>query len=69
MDQYPFAGHHAHEIADTIRKVLGAGKSKPTMPLDKPGAVQGAELRLILEWADAYDRAHPPRLDSPGHHH
>jgi hypothetical protein len=59
MDAYPFGGHHAAEIGSAIREVLGTSGAKPTMPRDKPGAVQGPELQLILTWADAFDRAHP----------
>lgn len=58
MDNYPFGGHHAHEITAAVRKALGATGSAPTMPADNPGAVRGEELRLILEWADAHERAH-----------
>ncbi len=62
MDRYPFRGHHAAEAGATIRKVLGAdGKSKPTMPSDDKGAVAGDDLSKILAWADAFDRAHPPK--------
>jgi mono/diheme cytochrome c family protein len=57
MDSYPFGGHHSSEVATEIRKVLGVNGSKATMPRDKPGAVAGDELQLILEWADAFDRA------------
>lgn len=57
MDSYPFGGHHAGEIAAAIRKVLGAGGGKATMPADKPGVVQGEELALVLAWADAAERA------------
>ncbi len=76
MDGYPFGGHHAAEITATIREVLGATGSKPTMPRDKPGAVKGEDLRIILSWADAYDRAHasshteaPQKHDHDGHKH
>jgi hypothetical protein len=58
MTTYPFAGHHAHEVAAEVRKVLGVGGGEPTMPLDKPGAVKGDELALVVAWADAFDRAH-----------
>lgn len=58
MDQYPFGGHHASEIASSIREVLGAGGEEPTMPRDIPGAVQGEELALVLAWAEAFDSAH-----------
>jgi mono/diheme cytochrome c family protein len=58
MTTYPFGGHHAAEIAGQIRKSLGIDGSKPTMPFDKKGAVQGDELALIAAWADAFDAAH-----------
>ena len=62
MDDYPFGGHHAGEAATVIRKVLGVGgKAKATMPSDDPGAVAGDELAKVLAWADAFDRAHPPK--------
>ncbi|MCG3174816.1 MAG: hypothetical protein GMKNLPBB_03105 [Myxococcota bacterium] len=60
MDRYPLTGHHANEIGATVRKVLGASGKRATMPRDRPGAVQGDDLRLVLEWAEAFDRAHPP---------
>jgi len=69
MDSYPFGGHHADEVTASIRKVLGADGSKPTMPRDRPGAVQGEELSLILAWADAYDRAHSTGAHEHDHHH
>jgi hypothetical protein len=72
MDSYPFGGHHAREVTKSIRHVLGASGSKPTMPRDKPGAVQGEDLQLILAWAESYDRAHvgsePSRDHSGGGH-
>lgn len=55
MDTYPFGGHHADEMAGTIREVLGADGGKATMPPGRPGAVQGQELELILNWAAASD--------------
>jgi hypothetical protein len=58
MDAYPFGGHHAHEMGDTMRKVLGVSGRKPTMPKDSPGAVTGDELALVLAWAEAWDAAH-----------
>lgn len=67
MDAYPFGGHHADEITSVIREVLGASGEKATMPRDKPGAVKGDELKLVLAWADAYDRAHPTKAGE--HHH
>lgn len=57
MTTYPFGGHHAAEVATSVRKVLGVG-GKKTMPKDDPGVVEGEELALILAWADAFDRAH-----------
>lgn len=58
MDRYPFAGHHKAQIGSAIRRVLGASGQPATMPQDRPGAVQGDELRAMLAWADAFDRAH-----------
>jgi hypothetical protein len=68
MTTYPFAGHHADDITSEIREVLAiGGEGKPTMPFDKPGAVQGAELELIADWAEAYDKAHAsPEAADPG---
>jgi hypothetical protein len=57
MTGYPFGGHHAAEITASIREVLGIGGGEATMPMDRPGAVQGEELQRIAAWADAYDRA------------
>lgn len=59
MDSYPLGGHHAAEIGNTIREVLGATGEPPTMPRDNKGAVRGDDLALILAWAEAFDRAHP----------
>lgn len=69
MDSYPLGGHHTNEIAATVRNVLGTSGERATMPRDRPGVVQGDDLRLILEWADAFDRAHPPSHNHGGHHH
>lgn len=55
MSKYPFGGHHAGEIAVSVRKALGIDGSKPTMPKNKPGSVQGADLAVIAAWADAFD--------------
>jgi len=52
---YPFGGHHTAVVGATIRKALGIGGGKATMPFDKPGIVQGDELALIAAWADAFD--------------
>lgn len=58
ITSYPFAGHHAMEVGATVRKVLGIGGGKPTMPMGKPGIVKGDELALIAAWADAFDASH-----------
>jgi mono/diheme cytochrome c family protein len=55
---YPFTGHHSHETTATVRRVLGVGGGKATMPMNKPGAVQGEDLALIIAWADAFDASH-----------
>lgn len=55
MSRYPFAGHHAGEIATHIREALAIGGGVATMPKNKPGAVQGDDLALIAAWADAFD--------------
>ena len=57
ITSYPLAGHHAAVVAETVREVLGVGGGKPTMPYNKPGAVKGAELALIVEWAKTFDAA------------
>lgn len=62
MDAYPFGGHHATELAETIRQVLGATGEDATMPEDDPGSVQGEELAIILAWADAFERSHAAGL-------
>ncbi len=59
MDSYPFGGHHAAEIGEEIREVLGVTGEKPKMPADRPGSVTGADLDAIVEWSKAFDRAHP----------
>jgi hypothetical protein len=64
MNDYPFKGHHADEAGAVVRKVLGAGADhKATMPSDDPGAVTGDDLTKILAWADAFERAHPPKQE------
>jgi hypothetical protein len=67
MDAYPFGGHHAHEIGALIRRTLGAGGEKATMPKDKPGAVRGEEIALIVAWTEAFDRSHAAGLHRHGH--
>lgn len=68
MDRYPFGGHHADQISSTIREVLGADGQPATMPKDRPGAVRGDDLRIILEWAEAFERAHAA-ADHSEHRH
>lgn len=72
MDSYPFDGHHTDNMPSTIRKVLGVSGSRATMPRDKPGIIQGNELRLILDWADAVEGARtntlPGTSDAHKHH-
>lgn len=72
IDSYPFGGHHAAEVGESVREVLGVAGEKPSMPADRPGAVKGAELDAIVEWSKAFDRAHAAGLhDHDGHqgHH
>lgn len=73
MTSYPFGGHHAAEIGAEVRKVLGIGGGKATMPMDDPGSVKGDDLALIAAWADAYDKAHEGGAHAGrghgGHHH
>jgi hypothetical protein len=52
---YPFTGEHAN--GPDIRKVLGIGGGKATMPRNKPGAVKGDDLAAITAWLDAWDAA------------
>ena len=55
INQYPFKGEHAN--AKDMRKVLGIGGGKATMPKNKPGSVKGDDLAAISAWADAWDAA------------
>ena len=58
FDRYPPMGHHSHEAGAAVRRVVvGTDEKGPTMPSDDPGAVTGEELKAVLEWADAYERA------------
>ena len=68
MTKYPFGGHHAMEISKEIRKALGIGGGKPTMPFDKKGAVKGEELAAIAAWADAFDASHAGGAHEGGGH-
>ena len=56
--KYPFVGHHMDELGTSVRKTLGVGGSKATMPRNKPGSVQGEDLALIMKWAEAFDASH-----------
>ena len=55
ITEYPFKGEHAN--APDIRKALGIGGGKATMPRNKPGAVKGDDLAAISAWLDAWDAA------------
>lgn len=55
ITNYPFTGKHAN--AADIRKVLGIGGGKATMPKGKAGSVKGDDLAAIQAWADAWDAA------------
>ena len=59
MTSYPFGGHHADEVGESVRVSLGATDNKATMPRNKPGSVEGDDLELILAWADAFAKTHP----------
>jgi mono/diheme cytochrome c family protein len=70
MDGYPFGGHHADDIAGTIREVLGVNGEKATMPQGRPGVVKGEELQLVIDWANTVERAQasaPPHGHEGGH--
>lgn len=69
MDGYPFAGHHSDDIGAAIRAALGAAGGSPTMPKGRPGIVRGDELRLVLDWADAFDRKHTGGAVPDDHSH
>lgn len=58
MTTYPFGGHHAMDVHNEIREVLGVTGKKPTMPADNKGAVKGDELAAITAWADAFQASH-----------
>ncbi len=65
MEGYPFGGHHAHEMGEIIRAVLGADGSEATMPEGDPEALSDEELALVVTWSEAFDRAHAAGV---GHH-
>jgi mono/diheme cytochrome c family protein len=70
IDRYPFGGHHAGEMGETIREVLGVTGEEPTMPRGKPGSVKGDELDAIVAWSHAFDRAHAAGVHGDkGHDH
>ena len=58
MTTYPFGGHHAMDVHNEVREVLGLTGKKPTMPADNKGAVKGEELEAIKAWADAFEASH-----------
>lgn len=62
MTTYPFGGHHAGELGEEIREVLGVDGKKATMPADERGAVQGEELDLVVKWSKAFEAAHAAGL-------
>mgnify|MGYP000996596683 CR=1 FL=1 len=57
MSTYPLQGHHASTIGETIAAVLGQNSKPATMPKDKRGTVQGADLALIMTWTTAWQNA------------
>ena len=65
MDSYPYTGHHAAELGETIREVLGVGSEEATMPADDPGSVKGEDLEAIVAWTKAWDQAAEAKV---GHH-
>jgi hypothetical protein len=69
MDAYPFGGEHAMEIGQVVREALGTTGKAATMPMDRPGAVQGAELDVVLEWTKAFDRSHGAGVHEGHEHH
>ena len=65
MTAYPMGGHHVGTMGPTIREVLGLDGKKAEMPIDRPGSVKGADLALVVTWANAWQAAndagaHPP---------
>jgi mono/diheme cytochrome c family protein len=69
MSTYPFGGHHAHEIAETIRASIGAAGKPATMPKGAAGSVKGDELAAVVAWADAYKAHQGNDVSKPGHDH
>jgi hypothetical protein len=70
MTTFPFGGHHAGEAGQAVRAALGAGPkgTHATMPTDNPGTVAGADLKLILAWADQFTAAHRSAADNAAKH-
>ncbi|MFO0750003.1 MAG: hypothetical protein U1F43_30685 [Myxococcota bacterium] len=66
---YPFKSRHLVSLTATLRHVLGIDGAKPTMPKQKPGSVQGADLALVEAWAKAFDAAEAggAHLGKPGY--
>lgn len=58
MSSYPFDGKETDDIDDVISVTLGLRGTKATMPKNKPGSLNGEELQLIVDWAEAYDSNH-----------
>jgi uncharacterized membrane protein len=68
LTRYPPTGHHAHETGAVVRRVLLGDKAKgkePTMPADDIGAVTGDELKKVVAWTEAVDRAPRPAREPP----
>lgn len=57
MNRYPFTGKRAAVAGKAVRKSLGQGGGKATMPKDNPDTVSGDDLTLMFKWADAFDAA------------
>jgi hypothetical protein len=68
MTKYPPTGHHANEIGPVVRRVLLGDKTRdkaPTMPADDVGAVAGEELKAVISWTEAVDKATPAAETPP----
>jgi len=57
MSTYPLQGHHASTIGETVAAVVGQRNKAATMPKDKKGSVQGADLAAVLTWTTAWQNA------------
>jgi len=69
MSSYPFRGHHPHDAGVVIRRSLLGDKAKgkePTMPSDDPGSVGGDDLKKMLAWAGAFEKAHAVKAKAAG---